>query len=76
MKFFKIKVIWYSETDGKMITDIMLLCAVSFNDAMEKISDYYGEEEIEEIYINLISNEHILPIDSKIEQALKEIDSF
>lgn len=64
--FFKYAVKFTEEYEhNEFKTEIRngVICAKSFKDAMYKISDYYGEESIEDVRIEFMEDLDILEID-------------
>jgi hypothetical protein len=53
-----------------------VVCAKNFRDAMYKISDYYGDENIEDVRIEFMEDIDILEIDEIMGYFEKKIDSI
>lgn len=61
MSFYVAKTQYYDVEDGKLITERRLTAADNFQDAFAIIIDYYGEDVIESITLELVG------VDSSVE---------
>ena len=66
----------YEHNEFKTEIRTGVVCAKSFRDAMYKISDYYGEENIEDVRIEFMEDLDILEINDIIGYFEKKIDSI
>ena len=77
--FFKYAVKFTEEYDhNEFKTEVRtgVVCAKNFRDAMYKISDYYGDENIEDVRIEFMEDLDILEIDEIVGYFEKKIDSI
>ena len=66
----------YKNNEFKTEVRTGVVCAKSFRDAMYKISDYYGEESIEDVRIEFMEDIDILEINDIIGHFETKIDSI
>ena len=45
--FYQFTVTYYEDLNGKSITEHGFLCASSYKDAMDQLTNYYGDSDIE-----------------------------
>ena len=55
MRFYLAKVVWYCEGEEGPLTDYMCITGECFSDVMDQLSDYYNDNEIDDIEIKLIN---------------------
>ena len=56
----------YRDWEEKKVTSFMFVCADSIVKAVEQISNYYGEECLEDVTISPFSPDNFLFLDEKI----------
>lgn len=71
--FYRAKLTYYSEVDYTEQRVNLLICADGLKDVISKLSDYYGEEQLDEIYISPFSPEDMLIFEEKETDLYDEV---
>lgn len=71
--FYRAKLTYYDEVDYTEQRVNLLICADGFKDVISKLSDYYGEEQLDEIYISPFSPEDMLIFEEKETDLYDEV---
>lgn len=66
---YRAKVQWYC--DEELITDSCITFGENLAEAMAHITKYFGEKDIEEVYLSCLCDEAVLPLDEKIIDSLE-----
>ena len=69
---YKVTVERYKEWEDKMTTSYMFVCADSTVKAVQKVSDYFGEECIEDLTISPFSPDDFLVVDKDSEELFHD----
>ena len=62
----------YEEWDNKMITSYMFVCADSIVKAVEQVSNYYGEECLEDITLVPFSPDNFLFVNEEYDELFHD----
>ena len=62
----------YEEWDNKMMTSYMFVCADSIVKAVEQVSNYYGEECLEDITISPFSPDNFIFLDEEYDELFHD----
>ena len=71
--FYKAKLTYYNEVDYTEHKASLLICADKFKDVVSKLSDYYGEEQLDEICISPFSPDDMLIFEEKETDLYDEV---
>ena len=76
--FYKFTVVFYTETNGnpELQTTSGLTFGRTFNEVCEKLTDYFGEDAIEEMKIEFASDCDVLETGEILELFEKEVKYF
>lgn len=69
---YKVTVERYKEWEDKMVTSYMFVCADSTVKAVQQVSDYFGEECIEDLTISPFSPDDFLVVDKDSEELFHD----
>ena len=62
----------YQDWDEKKVTSFMFVCADSIVKAVEQISNYYGEEYLEDVTISPFSPDNFLFLDEECDELFHD----
>ena len=69
---YEVLVKHYEEWDNKMITSYMFVCADSIVKAVEQVSNYYGEEYLEDITLAPFSPDNFIFLDEEYDELFHD----
>ena len=74
MKLYVAKVVWYCLGEDGPITDRLVVAGEGFADVVDILEEYYNGEDIDNICIELVNQEHPLVRlpDEETYEAIKE----
>ena len=72
--FFTAKVEYFNDEQIEIETNYSFVCADTFNDAVEQITDYYGEKNIESMFVKAFSPSNLLEFESADEELFERVE--
>lgn len=69
---YKVTAEHYEEWDDKMVTSFMFVCADSTVKAIQEVSNYYGENCLEDVTISPFSPDNFLVVDKDCDELFHD----
>ncbi len=69
---YKVTAEHYEEWDDKMVTSFMFVCADSTVKAIQEVSNYYGENCLEDVTISPFSPDNFLAVDKDCDELFHD----